>query len=186
MRALFYVILPAALLIGALYFTWEGFITVPEASVARATELPRYAVTGAQWLRLSRQGEPEFRATAVSVDYYADESATLHTVTLDALGGASSPWHVEAPQAQAPPHERRLMLQGGVRAKGDRVAGETVAFTTDNLWVDLLRRELRTDASVRLETEYRSATARGLSADFHGERLQLLSDVQVDYAPPPG
>ena len=184
MRALFYVILPAALLIGALYFTWEGFASAPSAAQLAASELPRYAATGARWLRLNRQGEPEFRAHAATVDYYADESAHMHLVSLDALGGAESPWHLEAPEARSPPHERRLMLEGGVRAKGDRIQGETVSFATENLWVDLLRQELSTDASVKLETEFRTAMARGLRADFRGESLKLLNDVQVDYAPP--
>jgi LPS export ABC transporter protein LptC len=183
-RALLYVVLPAALIIAASLFTWQGLQTPPEPAAVAAAETPRYAVTGALWVRLDREGNPEFRARAASVDYYADESAQLRTIALDALGGAESPWHLEAPEAQSPPHERRLKLKGGVRAGGNRIGGETVSFTSDTLWVDLLRKELRTDDAVRLETEYRSATARGLQADFEGQRVQLLKDVQVDYAPP--
>src|SRR5204863_6561823 len=102
MRALFYVIFPAAALIAALYFTWEGFQASPVTTVASKSELPRYAATNAQWLRLNRQGDPEFRAQAVTVDYYADESARMHGVSLDALGGTASPWHVEAPEVREP------------------------------------------------------------------------------------
>src|ERR1700741_5503110 len=105
MRALFYVILPAGLLIAALYFTWEGFTNAPSAAQVAASDLPRYAATGARWLRLNRQGQPEFRAHAASLDYYADESANLHLVALDALGGAESPWHGESPAEKMPPHE---------------------------------------------------------------------------------
>lgn len=70
-----------------------------------------------------------------------------------------------------------------MRATGEHASGSPVAFTTNHLWVDLLRRELHTDTKVTLQTEARSATARGLRADFDGERVQLLNDVQVDYAP---
>lgn len=184
MRALLYVVLPAVLLLAALYFTWEGLREPPPPAVAAAPEAPRYAVTGALWVHLDRQGDPEFRARADTIDYYADESARMTTVSLDGLGGTASPWHIEAPAAQAPPHERQLQLEGGVHATGERVGGETVSFTTETLWVDLLRKELHTDAAVQLQTEFRSATARGLRADFDGERVQLLNDVKVDYASP--
>lgn len=182
MRAL-YVLAPAALLIAALFFTWQGFQESPTAAVAAAPELPRYAVTGARWLRLGSQGQPEFRAQAAAIDYYADGTAKLRAITVDSLGGYESPWHVEAPMGEAPPRERRILLTGGVRATGQHVSGAPVTFNTARLWVDLLRRELHTEAPVRLQTDFRSASARGLRADFAGERVQLLNDVRVDYAP---
>ena len=183
MRTLLYILLPAMALAGALYFTWQGLQSPPRESQARVQEPPRYAVTGAQWVRLGVQGEPEFRAHADSVDYFADGSAQLHNLELDSLGGHQSPWQLRAPLGEAPPKGRRLLLKGGVRATGEHVSGVPIAFATDTLWVDLLRHELRTDSRVELETDFRSATARGLRADFNGEHVQLLNDVQVDYAP---
>ncbi|MGH8481770.1 MAG: LPS export ABC transporter periplasmic protein LptC, partial [Nevskiaceae bacterium] len=61
------------------------------------------------------------------------------------------------------------------------VANEDVRLTTQRLWVDLLRRELHTDAPVELRSDFRSATARGLRTDFAGDHVQLLNDVRVDY-----
>ncbi len=177
-----YLLVPAALVAAALIFTFYGYEEAPEAAAAPAAEPPRYALTGVQWLRLGRDGDPEFRAEAESLDYYADESVQMKKVRLDALGGYSSPWHIEAPRGSAPPRERQLRLSGGVRATGD-LAAERVALTTPRLWVDLLRRELYTDAEVRLETEYRTATARGLRSDFDGAHVQLLKDVRMDYVP---
>ena len=181
MRVLFFLVLVAGV-IAALLYTWQASEAPPPETPAATAELPRYSVTGVQWLRLDRQGEPEFRAKAEALDWYADESATLRKVELDALGGYSSPWHVEAPAGRAPAHERQLQLTGGVEASG-ALASERVAVTTPKLWVDLLRHELRTDERVVLKSDFRNATARGLRTDFAGEHVQLLNDVQVDYAP---
>jgi len=175
-------LVPAALLAAVLIFTLYGFQEPEPAAVAPAEEPPRYAATGVQWLRLGREGEPEFRAEADTLDYYADESVVMKKVRLDALGGYSSPWHIEAPRGTAPPRERQLRLSGGVRATGD-LAAEHVELTTPRLWVDLLRRELHTDADVRLVTDFRTATAKGLRSDFDGEHVQLLKDVRMDYVP---
>jgi LPS export ABC transporter protein LptC len=177
-----YLLIPVALGAIALALTWQGFQERTPEAAAPAGEPPRYAVAQVEWLRLGRDGEPEFRARAAALDYFADESGAMRDVKLDALGGYSSPWHLAAPRGSAPPHERRLHLPGGVRATGS-LASEDVSLTTPRLWVDLLRRELHTDASVKLQSDFRSATARGLRTDFGGEHVQLLNDVRVDYAP---
>ena len=177
-----YLLIPAALVAAALIFTFFGFQETAETAAAPTVEPPRYAATGVQWLRLGREGELEFRADAETLDYYADESVVMKKVRLDSLGGVSSPWHIEAPRANAPPRERRIRLSGGVRATGDLVQ-ERVALTAPRLWVDLLRRELYTDAEVKLVSDFRTATARGLRSDFAGERVQLLNDVKMDYVP---
>lgn len=181
--ALLYVALPAGLVLAAVFFSWQGLQTPPVEVVAAQRELPRYAVTGAQWTRLGVSGEPEFRARAEAIDYYADGSARARVIGLDALGGYDSPWQVAAPAGEAPAHSRRLLLTGGVEAAGEHPNGAPVRFTTERLWVDLLRRELHTEAPVEVRTDFRSATARGLRADFRGERVQLLNDVRVDYVP---
>ena len=180
---LLYLAVPAVLVLAALFFTWQGFQAPLPGATTPEKDPPRYAVTGAQWVRLGVTGEPEFRAQAANIDYYADGSAKLRPLRIDALGGFESPWHVQAPMGEAPPRARRLLLKGGVRATGELASGSPVAFSTNHLWVDLLRRELHTETKVTLQTEARSATARGLRADFDGERVQLLNDVQVDYAP---
>ena len=177
-----WLLLAAGLVAGALIFTFYGFEETPGEAAAPPAEPPRYAATGVRWLRLGSDGQPEFRVEAATFDYYADESVALTRVRLDALGGYRSPWHIEAPRGSAPPRERQLRLAGGVRASGD-LASERVALATPRLWVDLLRRELHTDAEVKLQTEFRTATARGLRSDFDGERVQLLNDVKMDYVP---
>lgn len=170
-----------ALAVAALLLTWQMQEPEPVAVTAEP-EPPRYAASGVEWLKLGRDGEPEFRAQARTLDYFADESVVMHEVKLDALGGYSSPWHLEAPKGLAPPRERRIELTGGVRAAG-ALAQERVRLVTPQLWVDLLRRELHTEAEVKFQSDFRSATARGLRSDFDGEHVQLLNDVRVDYVP---
>jgi len=177
-----YLLIPVALVAAALLLTWQGFQEPAPVAAAATVEPPRYTLKGVEWLRLGRDGEPEFRADAQTLDYYADESVVMEQVRLDALGGYSSPWHIEAPHGRAPAHERRLRLTGGVRASG-ALAQERVNVVTPRLWVDLLRRELHTDAEVKLQSDFRSATSRGMRSDFAGEHVQLLNDVRVDYVP---
>lgn len=181
MRIVLFLLVPLALVAAALVFM-PGLRAPAPAPAARAAEPPRYAVTGVEWLRLGSDGEPEFRARAATLDYFADESVKMSDVELDALGGFDSPWHVSAPRGNAPPRERRLRLYGGVRASG-ALASEDVTLATPRLWVDLLRREMHTDAKVELRSDFRSATARGLRTDFDGDHVQLLNDVRVDYDP---
>lgn len=162
---------------------WSEHLGVPGPEAAAATEpLPRYSVTNADWVRLDARGEPELRARAATFDYFADDSVTMGRITLDALGGGGSPWTLTAPRGMVPAHERRILLQGEVLAQGT-YSDEPVRFTTAELWVDLLRRELRTAAPVVLQSEFQRASARGLRADFTGETVQLLNDVQVEYVP---
>ena len=181
MRIVLFLLVPLALVAAVLMFM-PGLREPAQAPAARAAEPPRYAVTGVEWLRLGSDGEPEFRARAATLDYFADESVRMSEVQLDALGGYDSPWRVAAPRGNAPPRERRLRLSGGVRASG-ALANEDVTLATPRLWVDLLRREMHTDAQVELRSDFRSATARGLRTDFDGDHVQLLNDVRVDYAP---
>ena len=178
-----YLLLPAVLLGATAYFVLNEAPAPAPAESTASSEPPRYEVTGAEWIRLGRDGTPEFRARAQSIEYFADQSAHLHGLSLDALGGVQSPWTLSAPEGRSPPHEKRIELTGGVNAHGLADDGSPLAFDTRRLWVDLLRRELYTEAPVELRTDLRRATARGLRADFDGERVQLLNDVVVDYVP---
>lgn len=179
---LLYVGIPVALVGLAIFVAGPDLGTTPEAS-APAARLPRYSVSNAQWIRLGARGEPEFRAEAASIDWYPDDSAELTQLRIDSLGGTASPWRLEAPAGHAPAGERRIRLTGSVHAVSERPDAETVDFTAPDLWVDLLRHELSTQSAVVLRAGVRSATARGLQADFAGEHLRLLEDVQVDYVP---
>src|SRR5687768_15616534 len=111
MRILF-LLVPAAVVVAALLLSWRTDESA-QAAALRAEEPPRYSIKDVTWLRLGTDGEPEFRARAESLDYFADDSVKMTAVTLDALGGLRSPWHVEAPRGSAPPRERRLRLAGG-------------------------------------------------------------------------
>lgn len=182
MRSL-YLLVPLLLVAGGVVLTWQGLQPPSAETVAAAERQPRYAVTDAEWTRLGPGGQPEFRATANSIQYYEDESVQMQDVVLDSMGGKHSPWHVTADHGRAPPRERRLLLTGNVAAEGRYTGTLPVTFTTDRLWVDLLRRELRSDAEVSVASDLRKAAGRGMRADFNGERVEILNDVRVEYVP---
>lgn len=177
--------LALALAVVAVWYGRRIFQHEPPPPAGEREEPARYALADVKWTRLDAAGQPEFRVTAHSIQYYADERVQMRELTLDALGGPRGAWHVEAAAGSAPPRERRLLLTGGVVAAGTLQGAGPMEFRTDRLWVDQLRRELHTEQPVALEGPGRQASAVGLRTDFNGERLELLREVQVHYAPAP-
>lgn len=176
--------LPILIAVGVLMATWRGGAPRPPRAAAASESQPRYTLTDGRWLRYGLDGRPEFEATAQTIDYYDDESARLQTVEVHALGGAGSPWRINAPEGYAPPHSQRMQLRGNVTAVATWPQGETVNFQTAYLWVDQNRRELSTDAPVQMRGRNRSANADGLRADWTGKLVELLGQVRMQYAPP--
>lgn len=151
---------------------------------ADAPTPPRYVVQQARWLRLGADGQPQFRAQAAEIRFYADESAQMDTLTLDALGGFDSPWQVRSTAGSVPAGQKRIRLQGAVSAEGRVLDGEPAQFRTTELWVDPELEQLSSPRPVQIETPTRSATAGGLRTDFKGQAVALSGPVAVRYALP--
>ncbi len=154
-----------------------------ETIASRPASVPRYALTGVNWLRYDSKGKPQFRAQAAQIDFYDDTSAKLQTLSLDALGGLDSPWRFNAPSGYLPPRQKRLRLDGPVAGQGRMANGDTVQLSAGHLWVDSARREISTDAGVKVEAPRRQAQAQGLRTDFGAKRIELRGKVQARYAP---
>lgn len=156
------------------------------AALSEAGERPaRYELSQVRWQRLNEAGQLEFRAQAVRLRQYNDDSAELSELQLDALGGLDSPWQIRAPSGTVPSRQQRIRLNGPVIADGRLTPNEPAQLTADNLWVDSVKKELSTEGPVTVETPTRSARARGLRTDFKGRQLNLLHDVEVTYAHTP-
>lgn len=178
-------IFPAALLLGIALWLTRGTqpqVTDPDAAQA---EPPRYQLRDADWVQLDARGEPLFRAAAVSIAYRDDRSVQLENVALDRLGGDSGVWQVRAPHGTLPAAQTRMRLHAPVIIEGQPDSAEPLRITAESLWLDLRARELYTEDTVQLTGPGREAVAVGLRADWAGEKLQLLNNVRVSYAPQP-
>lgn len=172
----------AGLLVAALA-VWQlvGTLEPTQTSAARApSTAPRYYLKDAQWRQLGPGGQTEYQIQADSMRVYDDESAQLEQLVVNGLSGDDR-WTLRAPTGYAPPHERRILLEGSVRGQGQWTDGERFAMQTPHLWLDTLRREIYTDAAVELISKNRQLQADGFRADWAATQLQLNSRVKVRY-----
>lgn len=152
----------------------------PPEQLGAAERTPRYYLKQASWVQLGPAGQVEYQVQASAARYYDDESAQLEELVINGLAGTDN-WSLRAPEGYAPPHERRMLLEGPVRGNGQWTDGERFALQTEHLWLDTLRREIYTEAPVELVSKHRNLNATGMRADWAGSELQLQSRVRVRY-----
>lgn len=156
-------------------------VATAESSIAE----PRYVLRGAQWRSFDAQGALRFEGRASSIDYFDDESAQMRDFDVRVLGQGGTPWTAAAPEAFAPPGSRdRMQLRGGVEGHGRWPDGEALTFRTPELWVDSQAETLQTDAPVEVESPSRRGSAVGLAVSGPDQRMALLKNVEMRYAPP--
>lgn len=145
---------------------------------------PRYALRDAEWTRLGPDGHAQFHITAATIDYYDNKSAILSNMTMDGLGGERGAWLLTSPAGEVPAQQERILLKKPVVITGkSNNGGEPIKMFTDQLWVDNKRKEIYTDLPLRLTQGAQQATAVGMRADWTGQKLDLLHDVEVTYVP---
>lgn len=145
---------------------------------------PRYALRDAEWTRLGADGQAQFHITAATIDYYDNKSAILSNMTMDGLGGAKGAWLLTSPAGEVPAQQERILLKKPVVITGKaNNSGVPIKMVTDQLWVDNKRKEIYTDLPIRLTQGAQQATATGMRADWVGQKLDLLHDVEVNYVP---
>jgi LPS export ABC transporter protein LptC len=178
--------LPVLIALGVLLFwSLRGLDRARPFEAADARPAPRYELVDAQWTRTADDGTPAFTAHAAQLAWYDDQSAELHQADVSGLGGAGSPWQLQAPHGRMPAGSRDLLLYDGVTGSGRWSDGQTMALATERIWVDVEDRQLRTDSAITLSGPGRGLSATGFSADFDGEQVQLLSNVQAHYTAQP-
>lgn len=156
----------------------------PQKVLDESGPRPRYVLHDAEWTRLGPDGKAQFHVTAATIDYYDDKSAILSTMTMDGLGGDKGAWRLTSPNGEVPAEEERILLKKPVVITGTSNNGrEPIKMFTDQLWVDNKRKEIYTDLPIRLTQGAQQATATGMRADWVGQKLDLLHDVEVNYVP---
>src|SRR3569623_947025 len=154
-------------------------------SPTSATALPRYTARDATLTRFDSDGTATLHATASSVEYFDDDSGKAHDVQADLLADGDMSWTRSSPIATLPAHERRILLDGPVIAKGhwpDNDAPLTIA--TNKVWVDPETHQFETREAAQLNSEARYGSATGLRANWDERRLQLLHNVKMTYVAP--
>jgi LPS export ABC transporter protein LptC len=171
--------------LAALFYTFQrmdnSLVETPQPSSA----LPRYTLGGAELQRFDNEGAPYLRGQAETIEYFDDQSGQASALQVDLVDDGERSWHLTAPSASLPAHQRRFMLDGPVLANGEWPDnGEPLKLSTERLWVDPDRRQIDTDAPVQVRSVSRNGDAVGLRSDWAGQSMQLLHNVKMTYQAP--
>lgn len=179
------ILLPALGLLLALsvWMTLRGFQPRDIAEPDAEAERPRYHLEGADWVRYDETGAAVFEIGANTVDYFDDASMQLQTVSVRHLGGGKGAWLLTADRGSVPAGQRRLLLEPQVTVDGQPPRQDDVTLRTPQLWVDFDARTLSSPDAVRADAPGRSLDAIGMRADWTGERVEFLDQVEVHHAP---
>lgn len=145
---------------------------------------PVYVAERATWIRFGTDGLPQLQAEAQRIDYFADRSMQLDTVTLDRLGGDQGAWHLEAPRGEVPAGSSKMRLSPDVAVKGTSKTQLPVQIAASEVWVDWEKREISSEQPVSLQAPGRNLSADQWQTDFNGSRSQLRGHVEVEYDAP--
>jgi len=172
--------------LGGLLYTFQRMdnanVETPQAPVS----LPRYTLVTAELTRFDSDGNISLSGQADTIDYFDDQSGRAQNLLVDLMADDDKTWHMTAPAATLPAHQRRFMLEGPVLATGQWPDnGEDLAVHTDHLWIDPDRHEIDTDAPVDLQSPLRTGNAVGLRSDWTEQTLQLLHNVHMTYTTGP-
>ena len=168
--------------LAGLFYTFQRMdntiVESPEAPAA----LPRYTLSNAELTRFDNDGNINLTGQADTIDYFDDQSGRAQNLQADLITDDGKTWHLTAPAATLPAHQRRFMLEGPVLAKGKWPDnGEELLVRTDHLWVDPDQHEIDTDAPVDLQSPLRTGNAVGMRSDWTAQTLQLLHNVRMTY-----
>jgi LPS export ABC transporter protein LptC len=168
--------------LAGLFFTFQrmdnSIVESPQVTAAS----PRYTLNGAELTRFDNDGGASLLGQADTIDYFDDQSGRAQNLQIETFSDEAKTWHVTAPAANLPAHQRRFMLEGPVVASSQWPDnGEAFVMHTDYLWVDPDRHELDTDAAVNLRGTLRNGDAVGMRSDWIARTLQLQHNVKMKY-----
>lgn len=143
---------------------------------------PRYELVAAQWTRLDETGQRQLLVEADTIRWFDDRSAEMTQPRVSGLGGVGSPWNVRSPEGKMAARSDDVLLTGPVLATGRAPDGEPLKLETSRLWIDTRDKQLQTRMPVSLTGPSRQVKAVGMQADWDGQSLKLLNDVEVHYA----
>lgn len=170
----------AVVALGALLFSLNRIDDIAIEPETGGERLPRYTLSDAELIRYDAKGQPALKATAATLEYFDDESATATALVVDVIAGPKTPWHLEAPAGAMQAGSRELVLTGAVVATGRWPDNdEPLVIRTPTMTVDPERNLLHTNAPIEAASATRNGTAVGLSANWVAQDLRLLNKVKM-------
>lgn len=168
--------------LAGLLFTLNRIDDIALDVAASPDKLPRYTLTQADLTRYDAAGQPSMKATAATLEYFDDESATATTLVVDVLSGPKTPWHIEAPAGNLRAGSREIELTGEVVAHGQWPDnGEALVLRSPSMIVNPDTHVLHTAAVVDVDSRTRKGTAVGMDANWEKQDLRLLNNVKMRY-----
>lgn len=168
--------------LAGLLFTLNRIDDIALEPAASDDKLPRYTLSGAELTRYDAAGRPAMKATAATLEYFDDESATATTLAVDVLSGPKTPWHIEAPAGALRAGSREIELSGNVVANGQWPDnGEALVLRAPSMIVNPDTHVLRTATAVDVDSRTRKGTATGMNANWEKQDLRLLDNVKMRY-----
>ncbi len=142
-----------------------------------------YYMTDAVVRQMDAQGNLAYRMNLGQTLHFPDDSARLSDIDVHYLAGTDTYWDVTAAKGRVPPGKRDIYLYDGVKGRHPRPEGPVVTIDTDNAWVRPDSDRIDTKAHVTAIEPGRRVEGDGMEVDLKTDKLRLLENVQVTYAP---
>lgn len=111
------------------------------------------------------------------------ERFLLNAPDITLYSGGKPLWRMTAETATSTDLSHNIWLESNVVAIRDVRVGPALRFSTDRLHADPHAHQLDTPARVTIESPQGRVQGTGMKADLSANTLQLLSAVEVHYAP---
>jgi LPS export ABC transporter protein LptC len=146
-----------------------------------------YYVNDATLTELGQDGRPRVVVHARSIEQQlADQSVLLSDLAMDYTTPRLGVWHVTAAHGHMPSDRESVQLFGDVRVTGaaERAGGNAIILT-DKLNYDTKSNIVQTPEPVSIQFGPHQLHGRGLRVELNDGTLQLESNVNGRFTPPP-
>lgn len=143
-----------------------------------------YYIKSARILGTSPNGQLLYELRAREAEQLGETSVSFTDVSLNYSPQSDVPWSVDADTATVFADEKRVLLEGHVRAiSTEGFSGSDTEIRTEYLEIYPEDYRAETDERVQIRFGARSLTATGMMASFNENQVRLKSNVHGKFAP---
>ncbi|MEM7083531.1 MAG: LPS export ABC transporter periplasmic protein LptC [Pseudomonadota bacterium] len=129
-------------------------------------------------------GQLVYSLQADRIDHVPDDgSVILNGLNVLYTSDASSTWTIAAERGTMSAARESLDLNGGVTIRSD--PEQNTAVSTEQLTLDMINNEARTDRQVTVDLRGGRLVAQGMRADLKSKQIDLLSNVRGSFEATP-